>query len=372
MSARTVPRTPRVAARRDAARRRRRPAAGPVSQPPRAVPPVDLNALRTRWRAALSAADAGVRAGERYLGGEALREHRAHLAEEYAPTVRLLRALAHDEGISLQLAQPFAPPGEARRLLDLPATVTACVFNLDGVLVGSAAMHAAAWARTFGELLSRWPSRAGVPEPAHFDLRVDYPAYVHGRPRVEGVRTFLASRGIRLPEGSPADPPGAGTVHGLANRKSEVLAQLLEEHGIEAYDGAQRYLELAHDAGIRCGVVSASAHTEAILERTGLAKLVDERVDAAMIVAEHLRGRPAPDRLLAACRLLAVEPGRAALFETDTTGIAAGRAAGFRVVVGVDRSENAAHAGALRAEGADRVVSGLAELLERHRAAVLR
>jgi beta-phosphoglucomutase-like phosphatase (HAD superfamily) len=338
------------------------PEAAPV------VPPVDLNALRARWRTALAAADAALHAGERYLGGAQLHEHRVHLADEYAPTVRLLRELARDEGIALYLAQPFLPPGEARRLLGLPPTVKACVFNLDGVLVGSAAVHAAAWTRTFDEFLSRWPQRAEG-GAAHFDPHVDYPAHVHGRPRLEGVRTFLASRGIRLPEGTPADPPGADTVHGLANRKNEVLVRLLDEGGIAAYEGAQRYLELAHDAGLRCAVVSASANTEAILERTGLAGLVDRRVDAALITAEHLRGRPAPDRLLAACRLLEVEPARAAAFETDTTGIAAGRTAGFRVVVGVDRSEHAAHAGALREEGADFVVPGLAELLDRRVAA---
>jgi HAD superfamily hydrolase (TIGR01509 family) len=159
------------------------------------------------------------------------------------------------------------------------------------------------------------------------------------------------------------------TVHGLANRKSQVLGRLIDERGVRAFEGSRHYLEVAHDAGVSCAVVSASAHTDAILQRTGLAGLVDERVDAETIVAEHLRGRPAPDRLLAACRKLGVEPAHAAVFETSTAGVAAGRTAGFRLVVAVDRTEDAAHIYALRAEGADVVVPALGSLLERPRLA---
>jgi HAD superfamily hydrolase (TIGR01509 family) len=331
------------------------------------VPEIDLNVLRSRWRTALRAADRALHSAGLYLSGPELVAHRAHLTQEYEPTVRLLRALAHDEGASLHFAQPFVPPGEARRLLGLPHGVTACVFNVDGVLVGSAEVHAAAWATTFGEFLAGRPELTEGQLPP-FDVRTDYPEHLHGRPRLEGVRTFLASRGIRLPEGSPGDPAGTPTVQGLANRKNEVFSRLLDERGVAAYAGSQRYLELAQDAGVRCATVSASAHSETILERTGLDRLIDARVDAETIAAEHLRGRPAPDRLLAACRKLGVEPLHAAVFEPGTSGIAAGRAAGFRVVVGIDRSEHAAHAGALREEGADVVVTGLAELIERPRA----
>ena len=250
------------------------------------------------------------------------------------------------------------------RLLGLPAGVNACVFNVGGVLVGSAEVHAAAWTTTFGEFLSE---RAELTQGqlAPFDPSTDYPTHLHGRPRLEGVRTFLASRGIRLPEGTPGDAPGAETVQGLANRKSEVFAGLLENRGVAAYAGSQRYLELAQDAGIRCATISASAHGEMILARTGLDRLIDVRVDADTIVAEHLRGRPAPDRLLAACRKLGVAPSHPAVFEPGTAGIAAGRAAGFRVVIGIDRSDHASHAAALRAEGADVVVAGLVDLIER-------
>jgi HAD superfamily hydrolase (TIGR01509 family) len=354
--------------RRPRTSRRPGEAAPAVATSPEVAPvQIDLNALRSRWRAALRAADKALQAAGHYLSSTDLVEHRARLTREYEPTVRLLRALAHDEGASLHYAQPFVPPGEARRLLGLPPGVTACVFNVDGVLVGSSEVHAAAWTRTFDEFIAHHNerSRGELAEVPHFDPRLDYPAHLHGRPRLEGVRTFLASRGIRLPEGASGDPPGTETVQGLANRKNEVFGLLLAERGVAAYEGSQRYLELAQDAGVHCATVSASAHSEAILERTGLVRLIDARVDAEMIVAQHLAGRPAPDRLLAACRLLGVEPLHAAVFEPETAGIAAGRSAGFRVVIGIDRSDHASHAGALRAEGADLVVPGLADLIER-------
>jgi HAD superfamily hydrolase (TIGR01509 family) len=326
--------------------------------------PIDLDGLRTAWRSALGAAGYALAATSRFLTPEELHARRRGLAEEYAPTTALLQALARDEDFPVELAQPFVPRGIARRLLHLPAAVTSCVFNLDGVLVGSAALHASAWQRTFDEFLESRVESTHRRELAPFDPPHDYPP-LHGRPRLEGVRVFLASRGIRLPEGVSEDPAGAPTVYGLANRKRDLLALLLEERRLTAYKGSRQYLELAHDAGVRCAVVSASAHTEAILDRAGLADLVDARVDADAIAAEHLRGRPAPDRLLAACRRLGVEPAHAAAFETTTPGIAAARAAGFRLVVGVDASDDAAHLRALRAEGADVVVPGLAELLER-------
>jgi HAD superfamily hydrolase (TIGR01509 family) len=344
-----------------------RPQVG-VSAPVVLSPPaIDLDVLRARWRAALRAADRALASAGDYLTAPEVAEHRSHLSEEYNPTVVLLRELAHDEGAALHYVQPFVPPAEALRLLGLPHGVTACVFNTDGVLVGSAALHASAWTRTFEQLLS------GVESHAHgddlqmfpFDPRLDYPMYLHGRPRLEGVRAFLASRGVRIPDGDPSDAPGTPTVHGLANRKAQILGELLERRGIAAYEGSQRYLELAQDAGIRCATVSASAHSDAILEQTGLGRLIDARVDARAILAENLRGRPAPDRLLAACRRLGVEPEHAAAFESSEDGITAGRAAGFRVVVGIDRSEEAAQSAALRAEGADLVVKGLAELIAR-------
>src|SRR5579875_3521864 len=141
-----------------------------------------------------------------------------------------------------------------------PRSVRSCVFELDGVLVNSTPLHVEAWSRTFGELLA---SRVETPYGqlvAPFDPQIDYPQHIEGRPRLEGVRAFLASRGMRLPEGRPGDRPGAPTVYGVANRKNELVGLLLEQHGVTAFDGVRHYLELAHDAGIGCAVVSASAH----------------------------------------------------------------------------------------------------------------
>jgi HAD superfamily hydrolase (TIGR01509 family) len=330
-----------------------------------AFPPVELDALRSRWRSALLSADAALKATGAFLSADDSHALRRQLSDEYEPTATLLRTLARDEGLPPELAEPFLPRGLARRLLRLPPAVTSCVFNLDGVLVGSAALHLAAWERTLGELLAPRVETTYRRFMAPFDPHTDYPAYIHGRPRLEGVRTFLASRGIRLPEGSPADPPGAETVHGIANRKNELLGQILDERGLRAFEGSRHYLELAHDAGVKCAVVSASAHTETILERTGLAGLVDSRVDAETIAAEQLRGRPQPDRLLAACRKLGVEPEHAAVFEDSAAGVAAGRAAGFGLVVAIDADEQAGHVRELRREGADMVVPALGELLLR-------
>jgi len=250
-------------------------------------------------------------------------------------------------------------------MLGLPGAVRACVFELDDVLVGSAGLHVEAWTRTFDELLSSRFDTVYGRQVAPFDPRLDYLSYVDGRPRLEGVRTFLASRGIRLPDGQANDPAGAQTVHGLASRKNEVLGLLLDQHGVRAFDGVRHYLELAHDGGITCAVVSASAHTGAILEQSGLADLVDAGVDAETIAAEHLRNRPAPDRLLAACHKLRVEPERAAVFETSEPGVAAGRAAGFELVVAVDPAGDPDRLHRLRHAGADLAVGGLADLLQR-------
>jgi HAD superfamily hydrolase (TIGR01509 family) len=195
---------------------------------------------------------------------------------------------------------------------------------------------------------------------------VDYARHIHGKPRLEGVRAFLASRGISLPEGQPGDPAGLETVHGIANRKNQAHLQRLDDHGVTAFEGSRRYLQIARDAGIECAVVSASANTQTILERCGLAGLIDQRVDGNTIVAENLRAKPAPDTLLAACRRLRVDPQHAAAFETTPAGIAAARAAGFRLVIGVG---SAGESDALRTEAPDFIVSGPAELLAQKLAA---
>lgn len=325
----------------------------------------ELDELRSEWRATLLAAREALRAEEGILDEDELAAHERRLLRDYANAAAGLRQFALDEGLPTELAQPFLPHVLARRMLGLPPTVRSCVFELDDVLVGSAALHLEAWARTFNEVLSLRSETAYGHFAAPFDPEIDYPKHIEGRPRLEGVRAFLASRGIRLPEGRQSDPPGAETVHGLANKKNELLGALLERHGVRAFDGVRQYLELAHDAGISCAVVSASAHTHAMLEQSRLADLVDASVDAETITAEHLRNRPAPDRLLAACRRLRVDPERAAMFETTEPGVAAGRAAGFDVVVAVDPTGDADRLHRLRHAGADLAVRGLADLLER-------
>lgn len=327
--------------------------------------PVGLDVLAARWRTAFRAARLAIAAAGRSLPAEEVRRRATRLAAEVGPTEELLQALARNRRTPVHFLHLMVSPPEARRLLGLPPEVVACVFNLDGVLIPSAALHLAAWMETFDEFIVRRVERTG----GHFrpfNPRVDYPQHLHARPRLDGAREFLASRGIRLPEGDPSDPPGAETVHGLANRKNQALLRRLDEHGVTAYDAARSYLELAQEAGMHCAVVSASANTETILERAHLADLIDERVDGNTMTEERLRVKPAPDTLLAACRKLGVEPRRAAAFETTRAGVAAGRAAGFDLVVGIDSGDAAA---GLRAEGADLVVAGVGELLERRLAA---
>jgi HAD superfamily hydrolase (TIGR01509 family) len=253
-----------------------------------------------------------------------------------------------------------ASPLEAKRLLGLPGDIEACIFNVDGVLVASAAIHADAWKEAFDEFISRRIDETGGTF-ASFSRRVDYRALIHGRSRIGAVREFLASRGISLPEGTPADEPGTETVHGLANRKNQSLLRRLELHGVSAYDGSRLYLALAHDARLRCGVVTGSTNAATLLERAGLAGLIDDCVDGNAAAAERLLRKPSPDMLLAACRHLGVAPERTAVFETTPDGVVAGRSGGFELVVAVDQEGNAK---ALRERGADLVVADLGEILE--------
>jgi beta-phosphoglucomutase family hydrolase len=244
-------------------------------------------------------------------------------------------------------------------VLGLPDGVTACLFDLDGVLTDTAAVHDRAWTAVFDAFLRERADTTGEPF-VPFDPVADYAAHVDGKPRPDGVRDFLASRGVRLPEGSADDAPGALTVHGLGNRKNEVLLRTIAEDGVEVFEGSRRYLEAARERGLRRAVVSSSANTQQVLEVTGLAPLVEERVDGVTLRELGLRGKPAPDTFLEGARRLGVEPAAAAVFEDALAGVAAGRAGGFGHVVGVDRTGQAA---GLRAHGADAVVTDLAELL---------
>lgn len=317
------------------------------------------------WRRAFRADREAIEAAQ-LLSAEERGARIALLNDEVASTDRLLALLAHDEHVR---PQPLVvSPYDARRLLAMPHDLEACAFALDGVLVPSADLHIEAWTETFDELLLARAERTHAPFRP-FDPRLDYRARLHGRPRLDGVRAFLESRGIRLPEGTGSDPPGSETVNGLADRKSEALLRLLDRHGVVAFAGSHSYLELAHEAGIRCAVVSASANARTMLDHAGLSDLVDVVVDGEAIRREHLRVKPAPDMLTAACRGLAVDPAHTAAFETTRAGVVAAREAGCRPIVGVSGATGADTREDLRAAGAGVVVGTIAELLERSLAA---
>jgi HAD superfamily hydrolase (TIGR01509 family) len=193
-----------------------------------------------------------------------------------------------------------------------------------------------------------------------FDEVAEYDQYVDGKPRYEGVQSFLTSRGIELPRGEPDDPPQSETVDGLGNRKNEIVLRLIREHGVEPYEGSVRYVHAAKAAGLRRAVVSSSTNCRDVLVAAGIEDLFEVRIDGVTAEREHLRGKPAPDTFLAGARALGVEPARAAVFEDALAGVAAGRAGGFGLVIGVDR---AGQADALRKHGADVVVPDLGDLL---------
>ncbi len=245
--------------------------------------------------------------------------------------------------------------------LGLPDGIRACLFDLDGVLTQTAKVHAAAWKQMFDGYLHDRADREGEPF-VEFDGRGDYDSYVDGKPRSDGVRSFLESRGISLPEGDADDPPGAETVAGLGNRKNELVLKLIDEKGVDAYEGSVRYVKAAIDAGLRRAVVSSSTNCRAVLEAAGIDGLFEEIVDGHVAEQEGLAGKPAPDTFLAGARALGIERDRAVVFEDALAGVEAGRAGDFGYVVGVDRVGQAA---ALAEHGADLVVADLAELLER-------
>jgi beta-phosphoglucomutase family hydrolase len=244
-------------------------------------------------------------------------------------------------------------------MLGLPDSVKACLFDLDGVLTRTAKVHAAAWKEMFDAYLRARAARTGE-ELVPFDAVADYDEYVDGKPRYDGVRSFLASRGIELPEGEKDDPPSAETVRGLGNRKNELVLRLIREGGVEAYEGSVRYLRAARDAGLRRAVVSSSENCKDVVQAAGIEDLLEARIDGIVRERERLEGKPAPDTFLAAASALDVEPASAAVFEDALAGVAAGRAGGFGCVVGVDR---VGQAEALLSHGADVVVRDLAELL---------
>jgi beta-phosphoglucomutase family hydrolase len=245
-------------------------------------------------------------------------------------------------------------------VLGLPDKVRACLFDLDGVLTDTASVHTKAWKAMFDAYLSERAERTGekfVP----FDPAVDYRQYVDGKKREDGVKSFLDSRGIQLPEGNPDDPGDAETIYGLGNRKNEMFQKVLEKDGVEVFDGSRRYLEAVSAAGLGIAVVSSSANTRDVLKITGLDRFVQQRVDGVTLREEHIKGKPAPDSYLRGAQLLDVPPDAAAVFEDALSGVEAGHAGNFGYVVGVDRVGQAED---LRRNGADVVVTDLAELLQ--------
>lgn len=243
--------------------------------------------------------------------------------------------------------------------LGLPAVVDACLFDLDGVLTKTQKVHAAAWKQTFDDYLRLRAERSGV-RFAPFDVLHDYATYVDGKERSDGVRSFLRSRGVGLPEGRRDDPPEAETIAGLGNRKNELVLALLERDGVETYSGSIRYVRAVRAAGLATAVVSSSTNCRDALAAAEIEDLFDVRVDALVAVRQQLAGKPAPDMFLAAAEALGTTPAAAAVFEDALAGVAAGRAGGFALVVGVDRS---GQADALRAHGADVVVTDLGDLI---------
>ncbi|MCP9989476.1 MULTISPECIES: beta-phosphoglucomutase family hydrolase [Streptomyces] len=238
--------------------------------------------------------------------------------------------------------------------LGLPEDIEACLFDLDGVVTNTAVVHAAAWKEMFDAFLRERDGEGFAPFTA-----ADYDTYVDGRPRADGVRTFLRSRGIELPEGGPDDPPAAATVHGLGNRKNELLLTKIRTDGVEPYDSTLRYLRAVRAHGLRTAIVSSSANCRDVLRSIDAEDLFDARIDGVVAAERGLPGKPAPDTFLAAARELGVRPARAAVFEDALAGMDAGRAGRFGYVVGVDR---VGQTDALYAHGADRVVGDLSEL----------
>ena len=235
----------------------------------------------------------------------------------------------------------------------------AALFDLDGVVTKTARVHASAWQHLFNEYLQSESTRTGRPfQP--FDIEQDYRVYVDGKPRYEGVKSFLDSRGMALPWGTPDDGPGMDTIYGLGNKKDGYFETYLKESGVEVYEGTVQFLRLARNRGLKTAVVSSSSHCKQVVEAAGLTPLFDTRVDGLETQRLHLRGKPAPDTFLEAARRLDVPPERAIVIEDAQAGVAAGRAGGFGLVIGLDRRHQA---DALRQQGADSVAADLSDLL---------
>jgi beta-phosphoglucomutase family hydrolase len=230
---------------------------------------------------------------------------------------------------------------------------------MDGVVTKTAILHAAAWKQMFDDFLRERAKSTGT-EFVPFDSHHDYDAYVDGKPRLDGTRSFLESRGIELPDGSPDDPPGQATINGLSNRKNDLVLVKLDENGVQVYDGTITFINAVRDKGIATAIVSSSANTQQVLDAAGIGNLFDARVDGLTAKERGLRGKPAPDTFLAAAQDLKVPAAHAVVFEDALAGVEAGHAGHFALVVGVDR---VGQAEALHEHGADVVVEDVGDLL---------
>jgi HAD superfamily hydrolase (TIGR01509 family) len=323
--------------------------------------PFELDTVAWSWQRALDAAQDALNAeaaGWPGLPASELNRRRRGLAEEKRHTAHMLQQLAVTTAVRPVPWLSAVPVN--RNMVGLPATVDACLFDLDGVLTDSGALHSDAWAHVFDDFLLRRSEETGW-HFKPFAREADYDAFIGGRPRLEGVHSFLASRGIRLAEGLPNDPPDAETAHGLANHKRDLLAVGLRRRGATARPTARRYLQAARYAGLKLAVLSASTSTWTMLDQATLATLIDVRIDADTIRREHLRSRPAPDLLIAACEHLGVLPAQAVTFTQNPAGVAAGHAAGIPVIGVAEGTE----ADILSGFGAERVIPTLGALLDR-------
>ena len=239
------------------------------------------------------------------------------------------------------------------------AKYNAVLFDLDGVITDTAGLHAACWKQMFDDYLQRRAAQRG--EAFHpFDLEVDYRLYVDGKPRFDGVRDFLNSRDIHLPEGNMDDPSHAETVIGLGNCKNELVNKLIEEIGVQPYEGSVRLIHQLRDRGFKIAVVTSSQNCTAVLKATKLDKVFEVQVDGNMLHERHLAGKPAPDMFLLAAKLLGVEPQRAIVIEDAISGVQAGSSGHFGLVIGVARKGNSAE---LQKNGAHLVVNDLGDLV---------
>lgn len=245
-------------------------------------------------------------------------------------------------------------------MLGLRDGITALLFDLDGVLTKTAEVHAAAWKEMFDGVLAEHADDPGV-DARPFDPKADYHQYVDGKPRYDGVRDFLASRGLHPPEGTADDTADDETIRGLGDRKNTAVQHIIATRGVDAYEGSVRYLHAARDAGLGIAVVSSSANAEAVLDAAGLSEFIEVRVDGKVAADEHITGKPAPDMYLVAAERLGATPDTAAVFEDAISGVQSGAAGGFAMVVGIDRGGQPE---ALREAGATIVIDDLADLLD--------